>query len=330
MRSRERCIARGPGFNDPLTTTPYPRPMWRGFFILALVLPQIAWADLRVATWNAGWSRKGPGLLLRDILKGEVDTSVIAALDADVLLLTDVDYDMDLVALRALDLGYPHLFALRPNTGMATGLDMDGDGRLGGGRDAQGFGFFAGDGGMAVLSRYPIGEVRDFSGFLWRNLPGAKLPDMTAETLEIQRLSTTAHWDVAVDTPDGPLHLLAYHATPPAFEPRNILRNHDESAFWSALIDRRLPFPPPSGPFVVLGDANADPERGDSLPEGINMLLHHPRLQDPHDGPTASYESTGPLRVDYVLPSTDWHVLDAGVMAQPSGHSPVWVDIRPR
>lgn len=299
--------------------------MGRGFFILMLLLPQLAWADMRVATWNAGLSRKGPGLLLRDILKGEVDVSLIATLDADVLLLTNVDYDMDLVALKALDLGYPHLFALRPNTGMATGLDLDGDGRLGGPRDAQGFGFFAGDGGMAVLSRWPVGKVRDFSGFLWRDLP-----DGLFAGHDQQRLSTTAHWDVEVLTPDGPLHLLAWHATPPAFEPRNIPRNHDEAAFWAALIDGRLPFAPPAAPFVVLGDANADPDNGDGMPEGINMLLTHPRLQDPHDGPTATYEKTGPLRLDYVLPSTDWQVLDAGMMAQPTGHSPVWVDIRPR
>lgn len=304
--------------------------MWRGFFILALLLPHLAWAEMRVATWNADLSRKGPGLLLRDIQKGEVDVSLIAALDADVLLLTDVDYDMDLVALKALNLGYPHLFALRPNTGLATGLDMDGDGRLGGARDAQGFGFFAGDGGMAVLSRWPIGAVRDFSGFLWRDLPGTLIPAMPEEVAAVQRLSTTAHWDVEILTPDGPLHLLAWHATPPAFEPRNIPRNHDESAFWALLIDGKLPFAPPPGPFVVLGDANADPLRGDSLPEGINALLTHPRLQDPHDGPTARYDQIGDLRLDYVLPSTDWQVVDAGVMQQPTGHSPVWVDLRLR
>ncbi len=113
---------------------------------------------------------------------------VIAALDADVLVLTAVDYDHDLVALRAFadaleQVGqpYPHLFATLPNTGMATGLDLDGNGKLGEARDAMGYGRFAGQAGMAVLSRLPIDteQMRDFSGFLWRDLPGNLMPPDT-------------------------------------------------------------------------------------------------------------------------------------------------------
>ncbi len=306
--------------------------MWRGFFILMLVCGP-ALADIRVATWNAELSRKGPGLLLSDIRKGDPQIAaaraVIAALDADVLLLTDVDYDLELVALRALDLGYPHIFALRPNTGMPTGLDIDGDGRRGGPRDAQGYGWFAGDGGMAVLSRFPLGEARDFSAFLWRDLPDA----MAGGVEEGQRLSTTAHWDVPVLTPDGPLHLLAWHATPPVFdgpEDRNGRRNHDEAVFWRHLIDGALPFAPPPAPFVVLGDANADPARGDGIREGIASLLRHPQVQDVHDAATATYAATGDLRVDYVLPSTSLTVIAAGTgdANDASRHRPVWVDLR--
>ena len=135
---------------------------------------------LRIATYDVEMTRAGPGLLLRDLLRG--DDPVVAAavqatvaLKADVLVLTSFDYDLDQVALDAfagqlalLGQPYPYRFSLRPNTGVPTGLDLDGDGELGGPRDAQGYGRFSGEGGMAVLSRLPIrtGEVRDFSGFL--------------------------------------------------------------------------------------------------------------------------------------------------------------------
>ena len=97
---------------------------------------------LRIATYDAGLTRRGPGLLLRDILRGgdaqiAAAAAVIAAARPDVLLLTSVDYDHDLRALSAFagvlsDLGmqYPHRFAWRPNTGRASGLDLDGDGRI--------------------------------------------------------------------------------------------------------------------------------------------------------------------------------------------------------
>ena len=135
--------------------------------------------------------RKGPGLLLRDILREQdpqIDAvaQVLALLRPDILILQGVDHDLDLKTLEALrnriaqDDGprYDHLFARRPNSGMATGLDMDGDGRRGGPRDAQGYGEFAGQGGMALLSRHPLDRAgaQDFSAFLWRDLPGALLP----------------------------------------------------------------------------------------------------------------------------------------------------------
>lgn len=279
------------------------------FLLVFVLVPQLAWAESRIATWNADLSRKGPGLLLRDIEAMRPDIvaarATIAVLDADILLLTDVDYDHDLVALRALDLGYPHLFALLPNTGMQTGVDRDGDGQIGGPRDGQGFGFFSGDGGMAVLSRFPIGAVRDFSAFLWRDLPAA--PDRVPED---QRLSTTAHWDVEILTPDGPLHLLAWHATPPLYEDRNIVRNEAEAAFWSLLLDGALPFAPPPEPFVVIGGANGESGAIASL---------RARLQDVHD--------TDRARLDYLLPSNGISVRAAGMMATEARHNPIWAEL---
>ncbi len=343
---------------------------------LAMAQPGLAQdqTTLRVATYNVDLDRKGPGLLLRDILAGKDPqiSAVIASLallNADVLVLTDIDFDHDLVALSALADGlaaagapYPHRFAKRPNAGMATGLDMDGDGRRGGPGDAQGFGFFAGQGGLAVLSRLPIDaeNARDFSGFLWQDLPGNLIADsLSTEAKAVQRLSSTAHWDVPLVLPDDTrLHLLVWHATPPVFdgpEDRNGRRNHDEAAFWLRLLEGSLPFPAPDAPFILLGDANLDSADGDGRHAAIIALLAHPQLQDPapkgqnsrtepaHKGDpaldTALYDDPGGLRVDYILPSADLKVLDAGVLwpdtdtakgitlAIASRHRPVWVDI---
>ena len=312
---------------------------------------------LRLATFDAGLSRQGPGLLLRDILKADdpqvtAVRAMIAALDADVLLVTGMDYDAGLLAARAL-VGddYPHIFALRPNTGWQTGLDLDGDGKRGHAGDAQGWGRFSGQAGLALFSRLPLGVARDFSGFLWRDLPGANLPPTSAEALEIQRLSTTAHWDVPVLLPGGGnLHLLLWSATPPAFdgpEDRNGRRGGDESLFWQLLLDRRLTIPPPDPPFVLMGKANIDPVAGDGLHTAVRMLLAHPAVQDPEpqgaEGTaTADFrarDGPGLLRVDYVLPSAELRVTAAGVLwpspddplaavaMAASRHRPVWVDI---
>ena len=323
--------------------------------------------NLRIATWNVELFRRGPGLLLRDIALGKdaqvgAVQRVLARLDADVILLTNVDYDRGLLAARALvnglaDTPYPHVFALRPNTGMATGLDLDGDGRLGGAGDAQGWGRFSGQGGMLILSRLPIDPVgiRDFSTLLWADLPGALLPvTLTDEGRRLLRLSTTGHWEVPLVLPDGGrLGLLAWHATPPAFdgpEERNRRRNHDETAFWLRLFDGQLAHAPPTPPFVLVGDANLDPLAGDGRRAAMVALLSHPALRDPaplaphlngksaHD--TAIFARTGGLRVDYVLPSTDLVIQAAGILrpdgadpaldadlAAASRHFPVWLDL---
>lgn len=328
---------------------------------------------LRIATWNVGLDRTGPGLLVQDLSQAEdpqiaAIVRVLVALDADVLLMTSVDYDARGVALglladqlRAGGLDYPHRFAFRPNTGMQTGFDVDGNGWIGDPRDAQGFGLFSGQGGMAVLSRLPLDPegARDFSGFLWRDLPGAMLPKgMEPGLVDVQRLATTGFWDVPVLTEAGLLHLLAWHATPPVFdgpEDRNGRRNHDEATFWRLFLKGDLPMPAPAGPFVLLGDGNLDPMDGDGLREGIAALMSDPALQDPgprgthgrsetdqagdpaHD--TAVYDELGGLRLDYVLPSAGVKVTRSGVLwpapddplwpdlSAASHHFPVWVDI---
>lgn len=294
---------------------------------------------------------------------------VIVALNADVLLLTGIDYDLRLVALDALvarlaaeGASYPYRFALRPNTGMATGLDLNGNGRTGEPQDAMGYGRFAGEGGMAILSRLPIGidSARDFSGFLWADLPDSLIPPDTPQAVkDIQMLSTTGHWEVPLRLPNGnTLRLLAWYGSPPVFdgpEDRNGRRNHDEAAFWLHLLNGDLAVPPPAPPFVVLGQSSLDPVDGEGLPSAVRALLAHPGLQDPmprgsggHDDPghagdaaldTALYAGIGGLRVDLVLPSADLKVTGSGVewpgstdpfaaiLATASRHYPVWVDI---
>ena len=343
--------------------------------VLALwMMPAMVLAEgLRVATWNVSLDRKGPGLLVRDLARGDdpqvaAAVRVMVALDADVILLTVIDYDRAGVALglladrlEAAGLSYPHRFAFPPNTGVQTGFDVDGDGQRGDPDDAQGFGLYTGHRAMAILSRFPIDTraARDFSDFLWRDLPGALIPDGSDPGLmDVQRLASTGFWDVPVVLPSGALHLLAFYATPPVFDgpdDRNGRRNHDEAGFWRLFLDGSLPIAPPDGPFVLLGDANLDPADGDGLRDGIAALLAHPALQDVrpkgthgrteagHSGDpaldTVLYSDIGGLRLDYVLPSAGLRVTGAGVLwpgpgdplaadlAQVSKHFPVWVDI---
>jgi len=339
----------------------------------------VALADdvLRVATFNTELSRKGPGLLLRDILteqdpQVEAVAKIIAATRPDVLLLQGFDYDYDLLALAALQgrvrahgWDLPNAFALRPNTGMATGLDLDADGRTGRPRDAQGFGEFSGQGGMAILSRYPVlsDEVRDFSDLLWVDMPDALLlkedgaPLLSSEVAKVQRLATVAHWVVPIIVQDQKTHLLTFHASPPVFdgpEDRNGRRNHDEIVFWLHYLDGQFG-PIPETPLILLGDANLDPVDGDGRKSAIHRLLQDERLQDPaprrdvqideaygHQGDPAldTAEWPGPdpghLRVSYILPSQDLQVIRSGVfdpiemkdvVESASRHRLIWVDM---
>ncbi|MTE00027.1 endonuclease/exonuclease/phosphatase family protein [Paracoccus sp. YIM 132242] len=321
--------------------------------------------DLRVAAYDPGLTRKGPGLLLRDIRRADPQVlaaaQVIAAAAPDVIVLTGFDWDGDGLALAAFaavleQAGHPmpHRFAARPNSGWPTGLDGNGDGRAGGADDAQGFGQFSGQNGMAILSRLPLGTVTDHSAVLWRDLPGTLMPRLPPEVAEIQRLSSTAHWDVPVLTGRGALHLLAWSATPPVFdgpEDRNGRRNHDEAAFWLHHL--------PPAPFVLAGTPNLDPVDGEGRPEAMAALLDH--AQDPqprgafqpeqtgvnatHRGDpaldTGVFDPAGPgnLRVDYVLPAKGLRVTGSGVIWPAPGdplaavveaaseHRLVWVDI---
>lgn len=336
-------------------------------FLIALLAAAPAAAEtLRIASFDPNLTRKGPGLLLRDIMKGKdpqvlAAAVVIAEIDPDVLLLTGIDWDHDSAALRAFaqllarsGADYPHLFTAEPNSGKASGADLNRNGRLAEAEDSQGWGTFTGQNGMAILSRVPLGIVTDYSAMLWRDLPGNLIGDtLSSEAAAVQRLSDAGHWDVEILT-SPPLHLLAYSASPPVFdgpEDRNGRRNHDETAFWMTHL--------PNAPFVLMGNANLDPEDGEGRPEAIRALLADPRLADPRPASegarlaadpgqngdpaldTADWPDGKPgnLRVTYVLPSAGLKVLEAGTFwpapGQPlaaaagaaSPHRLVWVDL---
>ncbi len=335
--------------------------------LLLLLLPMVAQAEtVRVATFNTELSRDGPGLLLRDIQRGDEQVQavvdVLLATQPDIVTLQGFDWDLGGQALAAFSarlrkkgLDYPYHFTAQPNSGLETPLDLNGDGRTHGPGDAQGWGRFTGQAGMAILSRYAIHEdnVQDFTTLLWRNLPGARLPATengpfpSEEAQRIQRLSSVAHWVVPIETPIGKFDLMTFHASPPVFdgpEDRNGLRNRDEIRLWSALLNGELGHRP-EGRFVIAGDANLDPTQGDGRKEVILSLLANPRLQDPQPRApsgaltTVVWKAVGDLRVDYVLPSADLLVADAGVFWPEAGtplresaerasrHRLIWVDV---
>lgn len=200
-------------------------------------------------------------------------------------------------------LDYPFLYQGPVNSGVPSGLDLDGDGKRGGPRDAFGYGRFPGQYGMAVLSRLPIDydRIRTFQRFPWAALPDADRPmnpDGTAfhgdPVWQALRLSTVGHWIVPVTLPaDEALHVIAAHPTPPVFdgpEDLNGRRNADEIRLIAGLIEGVRWAEDDAGGrgglaggahFVVAGDLNADPHDGEARREAIVALVEHPAIRDP-------------------------------------------------
>jgi hypothetical protein len=318
----------------------------RPLLVTALLAACPAAADtLRVATFDVGMSRDGPGLLLHE-LEGSPDPAALAAAEViravrpDLLLLVGFDHDEEhrgLDAFRALlrdgpaGIDYPHAFHAAVNAGVPSGLDLDGDGRTMGRGDAFGWGRFPGNGGMAVLSRLPLdgAAARTFTALPWAALPGAELPARAdggpfpdAGRQAALRLSSRAHWDLPAVLPDGGrLHLLASHPTPPLFDGEegfNRRRNRDEVRFWSVYLDgaaladdQGRTAGPPEGPLVVLGNLNLDPLDGAGERGAVAALLAHPRLQDPRPR-SAGGAAAGTVGVngghdgDPALDTADW------------------------
>jgi hypothetical protein len=329
--------------------------------------------DIRFAVFNAELTRRNPGLLVRDLMKGNDPqiaqvVGIIQAIKPDILLLSGTDFDAQGIAISLLrdaimqgeGVDYPYWFIAPVNSGVPSGLDLDGDGRLGTANDAWGFGYFSGQKGMAVLSRFPVAlaATRTFQNFRWIDLPGADLPlrlDGTAwpsDAVQAEmRLSSAAHWDVVIDAPGGPLHVLAASPTPPVFdgpEDANGRRNNDELAFWLRYLEGGV-FEDDQGrmegfasqAFVVLGDFNADPVDGESRQSALKALLAMDVLQDAQPESLGAVSAAalqgganiaqrgnpaldtadwpedvgkpGNMRVDFVLSSVAFKIVDAGV-----------------
>jgi Endonuclease/Exonuclease/phosphatase family len=293
--------------------------------LAALVLAPAALAnkerdDVRFATYNASLNRNFSGQLVMDLAtplnaQAAAVAEVIQRVRPDVLLVNEFDFDAGGVALRlfqdnylsvphngAAPIAYPYRFAAESNTGIPTGKDLNNNGVVGGPDDAFGFGFFPGQFGMAVYSMYPFetDEIRTFQRFLWKDMPGAKLPDDPAhpgpadwyspDELAIFRLSSKSHWDLPLQVGRERIHFLVSHPTPPVFdgpEDRNGTRNYDEIRFWGDYVTphRSTYVYDDQGrrgglerkeEFVIAGDQNSDPLDGDSIPGSIQLLLDHP------------------------------------------------------
>ena len=275
---------------------------------------------IRFATFNASLNRNSEGQLItdlstRDNAQAQSVAEIIQRTRPDVLLINEFDFDSDGLAARLFQNNYlsvPHngarpieyrdRFVAPSNTGIPSGFDFNNDGNVGGPDDAYGFGFFPGQFGMAVYSRFPIDEkeIRTFQNFLWKDMPGAMLPDdpttpqpadwYSSEELEVFRLSSKSHWDIPIEIGHKTVHILASHPTPPVFdgaEDRNGTRNHDEIRFWAdyLLRSRSRYIYDDEGThgglrqgemFVIAGDQNSDPFDGDSVPGSAQQLLDHP------------------------------------------------------
>jgi hypothetical protein len=308
--------------------------------ILALLFPASVSAvndsPVRFATFNASLNRNFAGQALADLSvpgnpQADAVAEIIQRTRPDVLLINEFDYYaptaehpdgplvdafrdnyLELAQNGAEPIDYPYSFVAESNTGIASGFDLNNNGVTvttpgapGYGDDAFGFGNFPGQFGLVVLSRYPIEEdaIRTFQHFLWKDMPGALLPDDPAtpapadwyspEELAIFRLSSKSHWDVPIDVGRRSVHFLVSHPTPPVFdgpEDRNGTRNHDEIRLWADYI---TPGPAsayiyddagvfgglePGELFVIAGDQNSDPLDGDSIPGSTQQLIDHPLI----------------------------------------------------
>jgi len=275
---------------------------------------------VRFATFNASLNRFNAGDLMADLstpnnAQAQTIAEIIQRARPDVLLINEFDYVENGVAAElfrdnylavsqngADPIEYEYYFVAPSNTGIPSGFDLNNNGFVGGADDAFGFGFFPGQYGMVVFSRYPIDydNVRTFQHFLWKDMPGALLPDdpntpepadwYSADELDVFRLSSKSHWDVPIQIDNKVVHFLVSHPTPPVFdgpEDRNGTRNYDEIRFWADYI-----IPSRSGyiyddegnfgglesgaMFVIAGDQNSDPLDGDSIPGAVQQLIEHP------------------------------------------------------
>ncbi|MDU0352874.1 endonuclease/exonuclease/phosphatase family protein [Paraglaciecola aquimarina] len=345
--------------------------MLRIVFLMVVAMSQLAQAEqIRVATFNVSMdatnyvedvnSITGDELFER-LATGEHQqikniAEIIQHVRPDIILLNEFDYtDDDTKGVLAFTknylaksqhgkqpIDYPYYYTAPVNTGVGSGHDLNKDGVASGTKDdAFGFGFYPGQYGMVLLSRFPIdkAQVRTFQLFKWQDMPNNTLttiadengqPWYSAQAQQDLRLSSKSHWDVPINVNGQTLHVLASHPTPPVFdgpENRNGKRNHDEVRFWVDYIsggqqagyiyDDKGHTGGFSGQrFVVMGDLNSSMSEGDSHKQAIVDLLTHTKVNadiipkskggkahTPNNHLAATHTAGWRMRADYALPA---------------------------
>lgn len=279
-------------------------------------------SSIRFASFNASLNRSAEGELVTDLstpdnTQAQAIAETIQRNNPDVVLINEFDYDAEgeaaglfqenylSVSQNGIDpVEYPYVYVAPSNTGVPSGFDLNNDGTTDGPNDAFGFGFYPGQFGFVIYSKYPIveDEIRTFQEFRWADMPDALLPEdpldadgngdtanwFTEEELEVVRLSSKNHVDVPIEVNGETIHVLASHPTPPVFdgeEDLNGRRNSDEIRFWADYINGEDYIYDDNGVsgglaeganFVIMGDQNSDPNDGDSLPGAIQQLLDDP------------------------------------------------------
>ena len=187
--------------------------------------------------------------------------------------------------------------------------------------------------------------MRTFQKFLWKDMPGAMLPDDPATAapadwyspaeLDVFRLSSKSHWDLPIRiNRHKTVHFLVSHPTPPTFdgaEDRNGTRNHDEIRFWADYVSGEDYMYDDRGhdgglkhgaSFVIAGDQNSDPVDGDSVDGAIQQLIDNPRIEDPLPTSAGGPEAAGPPgRCERVSPGRP-EVRHRGLQRQPRARQP--------
>src|SRR5882762_7056335 len=170
------------------------RPILFSFFLTGS-----AFAQIKIATFNASLYRDQPNQLLNDLSQPtdpqiKSIAEIIQRSNPDILLINEIDYAPNNSALDLLQSNYLSLsqnaaqasnfqyrLAFASNTGIATGFDLNNNGHAvttigasGYADDAFGFGAFPGQHAFALLSKFPIleSQIRTFQQFKWKDMPG--------------------------------------------------------------------------------------------------------------------------------------------------------------
>lgn len=272
----------------------------------------------------------------------------------DVLVLTGVTYDSaeqisDTLRSQYLAVGqdgtpavdYPYSFTAPTNSGRESGVDLDGDGVIGGPTDAVGYGEFPGQYGMVVFSKLPIKEsdVRTFQNFRWADLPDHRMPESySALERSILSLQETSFWDVPVEVPgeSEAMHILATSMAPPSSastdeargaDIRRVITDYVAGDSWYLTDDDGDSGGLDQGAQFVVAGAPAAHDEGSS--DDLSSLLRDTVLQDPEPRTSSEVENTRDQdseasvtrtengqphsRSSYVLPAAALEVNGSGV-----------------